>query len=82
MMYAIYCIKDDTIFNKTDDKNAVIEKCNQLNKDLKEFHGAKKPWYYPMKITILEDYDTMNLEVVNADEFYANWYGKTNNRGK
>lgn len=53
MMYAIYCIKDDTIFNKTDDKNAVIEKCNQLNKDLIDHHGAKEPWYKAVEINVI-----------------------------
>ena len=55
MMYAIYCIKDDTIFNKTDDKNAVIEKCNQLNKDLMDYHGAKEPWYKAVEINVIGD---------------------------
>lgn len=53
MMYAIYCIKDDTIFNKTDDKNTVIEKCDQLNKDLMDYHGAKEPWYKAVEINVI-----------------------------
>ena len=54
MMYAIYCIKDNTIFYKKDNKEAVIEKCNQLNKDLMDYHGANEPWYKAVETNVIE----------------------------
>lgn len=53
-MYGIFCKRDNTVFNITNDKDDVIKKCNEDNDNLIKLHGAKTLWYIPVKVTEIE----------------------------